>query len=104
MQRREFLKQGTMAGVLAGTGQLVQTPFGALPMAEAADAPDPTSLEERLDSRLFSLAEYDEMTPALTFAANGAAAARAWQRKARQRLVERVGGFPASRVPLRAEV
>jgi dienelactone hydrolase len=102
MQRREFLRHGTMASVLAGTGRLVQTPFGELPADLAA--PDPTSLEERLDSRLFCLAEYDELTPALTFAAADAAAAGAWQRKARQRVLERVGGLPATRVPLRAEV
>ena len=110
MGRREFLKRGTVAGVLATTG---------FPLAEASHAPgthaaatagpvahaDGAALAGRfLDSKDFCLSEYDAMKPALSFSATTAASAAKWQQRARRKLVDRLGGFPALRAPLNAEV
>ncbi|AHG91633.1 Abhydrolase, bacterial [Gemmatirosa kalamazoonensis] len=101
MQRREFLKHGTMAGALAATGNLAGArAASAEPTADVA----PTELEARLDSQAFCLAAYDDITPAHAFRATDAASAKRWQRRARQRLLDRIGGLPTTRVPLNAEV
>ena len=113
--RREFLRRGTAAGVLAATGLHAAEAAGAEPRAAVAAPPParisvpvaerPTELLDRqLDSQAFSLSEYDAITPALHFAGTDAEAARQWHRAARSRLIERLGGFPASRAPLRPEV
>ena len=106
MQRREFLKHGTMAGALAATGGLgIPRAAGAESAIDVAPIDvAPTELEARLDSQAFCLAAYDDVAPAHAFAATDAASAKRWQRRARQRLVERIGGLPSTRVPLRAEV
>ena len=113
IDRREFIKRGTAAGVLASTGLPAALPAAALTMPAVPDgAPAPAvgdaplaGLEDRqLDSREFCLAVYDTIRPTMTFAATEAQAARRWQRAARARVLERLGGLPATRVPLRAEV
>lgn len=110
--RREFIKRGTMAGVIATTG------LPAATVARAATLPDVTSrvatpdasaahpalATRHLDSKEFCLSEYDALKPALSFSATNASAARQWQRRARKRLIERLGGFPVTRAPLNAEV
>ena len=108
--RREFLRRGTVAGALA-TGLPVSTAFGS-PLAP--DAPSSASLHDealapelaarRLDSKEFCLSEYDAITPSMSFNATNAASARRWQTRARQKVTERLGGFPATRAPLAAEV
>ena len=110
MGRREFLRRGTVAGVIATTG---------FPLADALPVPgthpavtsgpvahaDGAPLAGRyLDSRDFCLSQYDAMTPALSFSATNAASAAEWQQRARGKLVDRLGGFPAVRAPLNAEV
>jgi dienelactone hydrolase len=105
--RREFLKRTTAASVLAGLP--VADALAAPAAREPALAPRAESLPEsladrQLDSREFCLTEYDAITPAHTFSARDAASARRWQQRVRARLVDRLGGFPATRVPLRAEV
>ena len=106
--RREFIKRGTMAGVVASGLPLpapgaARTPAAATAVLELPSAE--TSLAARhLDSREFCLSEYDAIRPALSFSASTPASARRWQQRARRRLVERLGGFPASRAPLNAEV
>src|SRR5438067_4206533 len=111
IRRREFLKHGTLAGVLATAGGLTTRSLGAEPVADATrddgvtgGAPDPSGLEARLDSQAFCVAVYDTITPALAFDATDRVSARRWQRRARQRVLERIGGLPATRVPLRTEV
>jgi dienelactone hydrolase len=113
--RREFIKRGTVAGVVATTG------LAAAPVARAAtlpvapsnpatpgtatmSAPHPALATRHLDSKEFCLSEYDALRPALSFSGTDAASARRWQRKARARLIERLGAFPSTRAPLNAEV
>jgi dienelactone hydrolase len=113
--RREFIKRGTVAGVVATTGLSAATvaraatlpaaPSGAaLPAAPTASARHPVLATRHLDSKEFCLSEYDALRPALAFSAANPAEARAWQRRARARLIERLGGFPSTRAPLNAEV
>jgi dienelactone hydrolase len=108
IHRREFLKRSTAAGVLATTGLPATALAAEGPPDETAAAPsaDPLAgLEDRqLDSREFCLSVYDGITPSLPFSATEPAGARRWQRAARKRVTERLGGFPATRVPLRPEV
>jgi dienelactone hydrolase len=114
--RREFLKRGTVAGVIATTGIPVSTALGAAthgaPTASDSSGtlrtpPDPHARElaaRHMDSKEFCLSEYDAITPVLSFKAKTPAAARAWQSRARAKLIDRLGGFPATRSPLNAEV
>ena len=113
--RREFIKRGTVAGVVATTGLSAATVARAAtlpaassdpitPGAAAPSAPHPALATRHLDSKEFCLSEYDALSPALSFTATSASDARRWQWKARARLIERLGGFPATRVPLNAEV
>jgi dienelactone hydrolase len=113
--RREFIKRGTVAGVVATTGLSAATvaraatlpaaPSGAaVPAAPTASAPHPVLATRHLDSKEFCLSEYDALRPALSFSATNVADARGWQRRARARFIERLGGFPSTRAPLNAEV
>ena len=109
MGRREFIRQGTVAGVLAGTGLSFAPVRGQRPevveeSAEAAAVPCAAPTTRALDSKAFCLSEYDAIVPSLTFTATSRADADEWQRRARQRLIERLGGLPATRVPLNAQV
>jgi dienelactone hydrolase len=112
--RREFLKRGTLAGVVTATGlpaaallggEATRTVLTAAPANSATAGDELAALADRqLDSQAFCLSTYDTITPVLRFGAADAASARRWQRKARRKLVERLGGFPATRVALRPEV
>jgi dienelactone hydrolase len=113
--RREFIKRGALAGVVATTGlpaaaALHDGASGGLPKAPAAPplGDGPTISEalagRHLDSKEFCLSEYDALRPALSFSATTTEEAREWRDRARRRLVERLGGFPATRAPLNAEV
>ncbi|MEP7000886.1 MAG: alpha/beta hydrolase family protein [bacterium] len=110
--RREFLKRGTVAGVIATTGLPIADSFATPRAAAAAASPTaaPVGAAERalatrhLDSKDFCLSEYDALRPALSFSATDPASARAWQQRARAKLIDRLGGFPATRAPLNAEV
>jgi dienelactone hydrolase len=113
--RREFLRRGTAAGVLAATGlhtadasATEPRPDHAVPATRESTAPltEPSVglVDRQLDSQTFSLSEYDSIAPALHFAKTNAEAARQWQHAVRRRLVERLGGFPATRAALRPEV
>jgi dienelactone hydrolase len=118
MGRREFIKRGAVAGAIATTGlpavgvlraaELSATaPRGTSPSASSATVDEASAgalAARHLDSKEFCLSEYDALRPALTFSATNATAARRWQQRARRRLIERLGGFPATRVPLNAEV
>jgi dienelactone hydrolase len=110
--RREFIKRSTVAGVVATTGlsaatvARAATPPAVEPSAVTPFASDvhPALAARHLDSKEFCLSEYDALHPALSFSATDAASARRWQQRARKRLIERLGGFPATRAPLNAEV
>ena len=111
--RREFIRRGTLAGVVATTGIPMLPPNAtgvasepsAAPASLAVDTTSTPALATRhLDSRAFCLSQYDVLKPALSFSATNPASARRWQQRARARLIERLGGFPSSRAPLDAEV
>jgi cephalosporin-C deacetylase-like acetyl esterase len=109
--RREFLKRGTITGAVAAAGlpaveALASVPTFASPPGTGSGMVDSFAelADRQLDSQAFCLSIYDGITPALAFSAHDAASAREWQRVARRRLVERLGGFPTTRVVLNAEV
>jgi dienelactone hydrolase len=64
--------------------------------------PDPTP--DRLDSLAYTLARYRERTPRLAFPGGPPEAIAAWRSRARTKLVERLGGFPAATAPLDPEL
>ena len=106
--RREFIRRGALAGVAATTG-LPTLRDAAGPAAVATHAgvdsvAVPALATRHLDSREFCFSEYDALKPAMSFTATTPASARRWQQRARSRLIERLGGFPASRASLNAEV
>jgi dienelactone hydrolase len=112
--RREFIRRGALAGVVATTGlpgagalhhgSLEELTTSASP-APAGGATHRQALAGRhLDSKEFCLSEYDALRPALSFSATTPTAAREWRGRARARLVERLGGLPVTRAPLDAEV
>jgi dienelactone hydrolase len=106
--RREFLKRGSMAGMIATTGLPVVDALARVKPAAAAVAiapPEHPSLAaRRFDTKEFCLSEYDALTPKLSFSATDATSAKAWQRRARAKLIDRLGGFPSTKAPLNAEV
>jgi dienelactone hydrolase len=100
--RREFLKRGAMAGAIATAGlPAAITHLG--PPAPDVRADDALA-GRHMDSKEFCLSEYDAITPAYSFSATSPAEAALWRERARRRLVERLGGFPATRAPLAAEI
>lgn len=101
--RREFLKRGAVAGVIASAGfpaiagahTRTTTPGHRASSALAA---------RRLDSKEFCLSEYEAIAPSLSFSATDVGAATQWQQRARRTLINRLGGFPSTRAPLNAEI
>ena len=104
MGRREFLKRGTVAGMLATTGVPLARVRGDAVTTSAVSHVTPELTARHLDSKEFCLSEYDAIAPALSFFATDPAAARRWQQQARRKLIERLGGFPVTRSSLNAEV
>jgi dienelactone hydrolase len=110
--RREFIRRGTIAGVVATTGLPIvagatstsSTPTSAGATVTADVGTSPPLATRHLDSKEFCLSEYDALKPGMSFAATTPNAARRWQRRARPKLIDRLGGFPAHRAPLNAEV
>ena len=111
--RREFIRRGALAGVVATTGlppALSGPPHStveATPLAASASvdpSTTPALATRHLDSKDFCLSECDALKPAMSFSATTPTSARRWQQRARSKLIERLGGFPSSRSPLNAEV
>jgi len=108
--RRAFLKQGALAGAIAATGLPALSAFAEVreqvtSRRSSMSGPVPASPPEwQLDSQAFTLSEYEQRPPALTFSATDAASAQVWQRQVRAKLVELVGGFPEERVDLEPEI
>ena len=111
--RREFIRRGAIAGVVATTGLPLATAGAGstppvLPGTDPTVAGDvlghPALAARHLDSKEFCLSEYDALKPAMAFDATTPNAARRWQQRARPKLIDRLGGFPSKRAPLNAEV
>jgi dienelactone hydrolase len=102
--RREFLKRGTAAGVIATAGIPAASLVASAMPVEASLGVHAELATRFLDSKAFCLSEYDAITPSLSFAATDEASAKRWQQQARRTLIDRLGGFPSSRAPLNAEV
>ena len=110
--RREFLKHGAVAGAIAATGlpavtaMPVAPPLVSTPPVGAGDIVDSFAelADRQFDSQAFCLSVYDSLEPALAFSATDAAGVRNWQRAARARVIERLGGLPTTRGALNAEV
>ena len=89
--RREFIKRGTIAGVVATTGlPVVASAAGVSTVAPSAATAVPTDADispalaaRHLDSKEFCLSEYDALKPAMSFSATTPNAARRWQQRAR---------------------
>jgi len=106
--RREFLKRGGMAGMIATSGlPLIDTLARAKEPAAAtviSKAEHPSLAARKFDSKEFCLSEYDALKPSMSFSATDVNSATAWQRRARQKLIDRLGGFPSTRAPLNVEI
>jgi len=100
--RRDFIMRvSTVPGILAGYRRGV----AAHQRQEASAMIDEIfAAGDALDTLLYSLARYENVSPSLTFRAGSREEARAWQRKLRGRVVELLGGFPMERQPLRAKI
>jgi len=100
--RREFIKRvSTVPGILAGYPRGV----AAQQRQEASGMIDEIfAAGDSLDTLVYSLARYENISPSLTFRAGSREEARKWQKKLRGRVVELLGGFPVERQPLRAKV
>jgi dienelactone hydrolase len=103
MARRQFLQTGSGAAVsaaVAAASGLTISDAGAQDDRRPPAGPSPQSLlvtEARvahLDTREFSRALYRASKPAMSFASKDRPRARAWQKRARGKLVELLGGFP----------
>ncbi|HEV7994149.1 MAG TPA: alpha/beta hydrolase family protein [Gemmatimonadaceae bacterium] len=109
--RREFLKRGTVAGVIATTGIPMAGSLGRAsaappetPAPRSGPVIEPALASRKMDSKEFCLSEYDAITPSSAFTATSASSAKRWQQRARRKLIDRLGGFPSTRAPLNAEV
>src|SRR5262245_59205931 len=111
LDRRQFIKQSSAATVLSASV------LGASD-SPSFDSPIDASIETQyrgplsdldvsrrhFESRDFSLSGYDNVKPALGFSATNIGAAQGWQKQARRKLGELVGGFPRTRCALDAAV
>lgn len=100
IDRREFLARGASAGALAAGLPIALPPR---PLSRRSAQLRARLAERQLDSRDFTLSEYDSIRPALGFSAATPDEAAEWRTTARARLVDLLGGFP-ERVPLEPEV
>jgi dienelactone hydrolase len=109
--RRQFLKHGSIATMIATS---LPNPAKAKPdnisELEATMPQYRGSLagldvsDRQLDTLQYCLSSYEHITPSLGFAAGNVRSARLWQKQARNKLVELLGGFPAVREALRPQV
>lgn len=106
--RRQFLKQNLAAASIAASGLTHMDAFaGARPNPQSRyDGPlsDFDLHDRQLDSLQFSQSSYEGIKPSMSFSATNERSARLWQKRVHTKLLELVGGFPSSRVPLQAKV
>lgn len=104
--RRQFIKENLAATALAVSS--LNRVDAQAQIAEKAAYRGPLSefdlADRHLDSLPFTLSNYDTIKPSMSFAATSQAAAREWQSAARRKLVELLGGFPSTRVSLKAQI
>jgi dienelactone hydrolase len=106
--RRHFLKQNLAAGAIAVSGFTdfegpadISTEFQSPYRGPLADA---EVNNRQLDSLQFSLSSYENIKPSMSFAATNQAAARLWQKRARRKLSDLLGGFPSARSALQVRI
>jgi dienelactone hydrolase len=111
LARRQFLKQGTLATALATS--LVHSseaitdgraPVETMPPQYRGSLADLEVSDRQLDTLQFCLSSYEHLNPSMSFSAKSERSARLWQKQARNKLIELIGGFPASRVSLRPQI
>ncbi len=109
--RRKFLKKSSAAAALAASQLLAPESLSESAEANMASQSayqgplsDYDLSDRQFDTLQFSLASYDGIKPAMSFAAKSEREARAWQTRVRAKLSELVGGFPPTRVALQARV
>jgi dienelactone hydrolase len=109
--RRQFLRQGTTATVIGASSLAGSRASSTARRQDNSSQPlynGPVAeldvSQRQLDSLEFSLSSYERIKPSLSFAAKDAQAARRWQKPARSKLTELLGGFPARRTELRPAV
>ncbi|HEU4391689.1 MAG TPA: alpha/beta hydrolase family protein [Blastocatellia bacterium] len=106
--RRDFLKQGTTATMIGATslahsrGSVARRQDN--PNQYRGPVADLDVGQRQLDSFDFSLSGYNRIAPSMSFTASNLTAARKWQKQARAKLIELIGGFPAQKAPLKPVV
>ena len=106
--RRQFLKQNLAATAIAASGlsdfDRLQQISGSPQGQYSGPLNDSEVTDRQLDSLAFSHSTYEGIKPSMSFSATNEVAALAWQRRVRRKLTELLGGFPSTRVPLKARV
>jgi dienelactone hydrolase len=106
--RRQFLKQNLAATAIAASGK---TDFEALSLITGSpqvqyrgSLSESDAGDRQLDSLQFSLSTYESIKPSMSFSAKTETSARLWQKRARRKLIELLGGFPSTRGALQARI
>ena len=108
--RRDFLKQGTTATMIVATssahsrGSVARRQNNTNQLQYRGPVADLDVSQRQLDSLNFSLSSYQRVTPSMSFRASNVTSARKWQKQARLKLIELLGGFPPQRAALRPVV
>jgi dienelactone hydrolase len=109
--RREFLKRSSAATAITASSLTAPTVFAeASHQTTAAQSQYQGPLsgfelkDKQFDALQFSLSVYERIKPALSFTAKSERSASLWQKRARSKLTELLGGFPSHRVALQARV
>ena len=109
--RRQFVERASGAAMMltasmtsGAAGAANQPESDPLQSVYAGPLGDFDARDRQFDSLEFSLASYDHVKPSLGFSAADQRAAQLWQGRARNKLTELLGGFPSTRVPLKAQV
>jgi dienelactone hydrolase len=109
--RRKFLKKGSALAALTAS-QLVAPDSLADPStslaSNQASYPGPLSAydlhDRQFDTQAYSLAVYQQIKPSMSFAAKNLREAQVWQKRARAKIIELLGGFPQTRIALQTRV
>jgi dienelactone hydrolase len=109
--RRRFLQQSSAAAAVVASQLVapeslvsVASPNHPVQSAYQGAVSDFDVSGNQLDSLQFCLSSYEQIRPAMSFAAKSEKAARLWQKRARAKLAELLGGFPQKRSPLQVRV
>src|SRR5215216_4492008 len=108
--RRQFLKQSSLATVIAASCSTASEAISVIDQTDAARPQYRGSLagfdlsDRQFDTRQFCLSSYEQIKPSMSFSSRNARSARLWQKQVRNKLTELLGGFPARRVDLRPQI